>query len=108
MVHFDLTGDPIRVPIEAELDLHAFSPRDIRSVVEEYVSAAAAAGLREVRIVHGRAAEYRGVWYKRPSIVTPRSQNSGTIPPLTSVPPSRGSRLRDQTPEGSNKRERLP
>ena len=58
MVHFDLTGDPIRVPIEAELDLHAFSPRDIRSVVEEYVSAAAAAGLREVRIVHGRG---RGV-----------------------------------------------
>jgi hypothetical protein len=34
-------SDPIRVPIEAEIDLHAFSPRDIRSVVEEYVSAAA-------------------------------------------------------------------
>src|SRR6202140_1854441 len=51
-------GDPIRVPIEGEIDLHAFSPRDIRSVVEEYVSAAAAAGLREVRIVHGRG---RGV-----------------------------------------------
>jgi DNA-nicking Smr family endonuclease len=51
-------GDPIRIPIEAEIDLHAFSPRDIRSVVEEYVSAAAAAGLREVRIVHGRG---RGV-----------------------------------------------
>ena len=51
-------GDPIRIPIEAELDLHAFSPRDIRSVVEEYVRAAAAAGLPEVRIVHGRG---RGV-----------------------------------------------
>jgi DNA-nicking Smr family endonuclease len=51
-------SDPIRVPIEAEIDLHAFSPQDVRSVVEEYVSAAAAAGLREVRIVHGRG---RGV-----------------------------------------------
>ena len=47
---------PHEVPIEAELDLHAFAPRDVRSVVEEYVRAAAAAGLREVRIVHGRGA----------------------------------------------------
>lgn len=44
----------IRVPIEAEIDLHAFSPRDVTSVVEEYVRAAAIAGFREVRIVHGR------------------------------------------------------
>ena len=42
------------MPIEAELDLHPFAPRDIRSVVTEYVHAAAAAGLQEVRIVHGR------------------------------------------------------
>lgn len=44
------------VPIEAELDLHTFAPRDVRSVVAEYVQAAAEAGLREVRIVHGRGA----------------------------------------------------
>ena len=42
------------VPIEAELDLHAFSPRDVTSVVEEYVRAAHEAGLREVRLIHGR------------------------------------------------------
>ena len=47
---------PHEVPIEAELDLHAFAPRDVRSVVEEYVRAAAAAGLQEVRLVHGRGA----------------------------------------------------
>lgn len=43
-----------RVPIEDSLDLHAFHPRDIRSVVEEYVTAAADAGFREVRLIHGR------------------------------------------------------
>jgi len=43
-----------RVPIEGELDLHAFAPRDIPSVVEEYVQAASEAGLREVRLIHGR------------------------------------------------------
>jgi DNA-nicking Smr family endonuclease len=49
---------PHAVPIEPELDLHAFSPRDIPAVVEEYVRAAHEAGLREVRLVHGRG---RGV-----------------------------------------------
>jgi len=43
-----------RVPIEGTLDLHAFHPRDIKSVVEEYVNAAHEAGLREVRLIHGR------------------------------------------------------
>lgn len=47
-----------RIPIEPELDLHAFAPRDIPSVVDEYVEAAARAGLLEVRLVHGRG---RGV-----------------------------------------------
>ena len=49
---------PKRIPIEAEIDLHAFAPPDIPSVVEEYVNAAAEAGLTEVRLVHGRG---RGV-----------------------------------------------
>jgi dsDNA-specific endonuclease/ATPase MutS2 len=53
-----VADDPIRIPIEAELDLHPFAPRDIPSVVQEYVDAAADAGLREVRLVHGRG---RGV-----------------------------------------------
>ena len=44
----------VRVPIEDSLDLHAFAPRDVLSVVEEYVRAAHEAGLREVRLIHGR------------------------------------------------------
>ena len=50
--------DPHPVPIERELDLHAFAPRDIPSVVDEYIRAAHEAGLREVRLIHGRG---RGV-----------------------------------------------
>jgi DNA-nicking Smr family endonuclease len=49
---------PHAVPIEGALDLHAFAPRDIKSVVGEYVTAAHEAGLREVRLIHGRG---RGV-----------------------------------------------
>ena len=47
-----------RLPIEGAIDLHSFQPADIKSVVEEYVNAAHAAGFREVRIIHGRG---RGV-----------------------------------------------
>jgi DNA-nicking Smr family endonuclease len=47
-----------RLPIESSLDLHAFRPRDVISVVEEYITAAADKGLSVVRIVHGRG---RGV-----------------------------------------------
>ena len=42
------------VPIEGTLDLHSFAPRDISSVVEEYVTEARSQGLVEVRFVHGR------------------------------------------------------
>ena len=45
---------PLKIPIEPSLDLHAFHPRDIKSVVEEYINAAHEAGLREVRLIHGR------------------------------------------------------
>lgn len=50
--------DPVVVPIGPELDLHSFLPREIASVVEEYVREATAAGLTRVRLVHGRG---RGV-----------------------------------------------
>ena len=46
--------DAHHIPIEDHLDLHAFAPRDVRSVVEEYINAAHAAGLTEVRLIHGR------------------------------------------------------
>ncbi len=49
---------PVEIPIESSIDLHAFAPRDIVSVVNNYVTAAHAAGFREVRVIHGRG---RGV-----------------------------------------------
>jgi dsDNA-specific endonuclease/ATPase MutS2 len=51
-------SEPVELPIEREIDLHAFAPRDIASVVSEYIDAAAAAGFDRVRVVHGRG---RGV-----------------------------------------------
>ena len=43
-----------RLPMDAEIDLHTFQAREMRSVVDEYIVAASEAGLSEVRLVHGR------------------------------------------------------
>lgn len=41
------------MPIEDSLDLHSFLPRDVASVVSEYLDAARGR-FREVRLIHGR------------------------------------------------------
>jgi DNA-nicking Smr family endonuclease len=46
--------EPVILPIEDALDLHPFAPRDVRSVVDEYVRQAMARGFREVRLIHGK------------------------------------------------------
>ena len=66
--------DPVNLPIEDSLDLHPFAPRDVRSVVEEYLSQAAARGFREVRLIHGKGtgtqrAIVRSVLVNHPAVV---------------------------------------
>ena len=48
------SDEPVRVPIEDAIDLHGFAPRDVASVVEEYLRAAHEAGFSLVRLIHGR------------------------------------------------------
>jgi len=45
---------PVELPIEDSLDLHAFAPREVRSVVDEYLREACRRGFSEVRLIHGR------------------------------------------------------
>ena len=55
-------GEPVRIPIEESIDLHFFRPAEVVQVVEAYLEAAAEAGFREVRLIHGRG---RGVQRNR-------------------------------------------
>jgi dsDNA-specific endonuclease/ATPase MutS2 len=53
----DGDADPqaeVVLPAQDWLDLHAFQPRDVRSVVEAYLEQALGAGFGEVRLIHGR------------------------------------------------------
>lgn len=64
--------EPVVLPIEDSIDLHAFAPKDVPSVVESYLEAARAAGFREVRVVHGRG---KGVQKERVRRVLARSEH---------------------------------
>lgn len=46
--------EPITVPIEDSLDLHTFRPGEVKGLLDDYLTAAAEKGFREVRIIHGK------------------------------------------------------
>jgi DNA-nicking Smr family endonuclease len=63
------------------LDLHSFLPAEVAGVVREYLDAAYARGLRELRIIHGR-----GIGVQRRTVQTllgrdPRVAAFGDAPP---------------------------
>jgi len=46
--------EPVEIEITDSFDLHSFSPRDIRGVVEAYLAEAHKKGFPVVRIIHGK------------------------------------------------------
>jgi len=75
---------PRAVPIEEAFDLHSFRPQDIRSVVDEYLAAAGDAGLREVRLIHGKGIGVRRAEVRR------RLGSRADVEAFFDAPPERG------------------
>ncbi len=72
------------VPIGDSFDLHSFRPEDVRSVVDEYLREAAAAGYREVRLIHGKGIGVRRAEVRR--LLAGRDDVAGYL----DAPPERG------------------
>lgn len=79
-----ISEDPIPLPIEDALDLHAFAPRDIPSVVEEYLAECLRLGLVEVRLIHGR-----GTGFQR-DVVRSLLAVHPSVAAFADAPPERG------------------
>ena len=75
---------PVALPIDGTLDLHTFAPRDVASVVEEYLNEAAARGFREVRVIHGR-----GIGVQREIVRAVLTRNA-LVESFADAPPERG------------------
>lgn len=69
----DPAGEPVRIPITGELDLHTFRPQDIPVLLEAYLAECARLGRREVRVVHGKGTgtlrEMVHAWLRRSPLV---------------------------------------
>jgi dsDNA-specific endonuclease/ATPase MutS2 len=46
--------DPVPLPLDGTLDLHTFRPEDVGELLPEWIEACRAAGLKELRVVHGK------------------------------------------------------
>lgn len=46
--------DPQKYPIDGTLDLHAFRPQDLGSLIPEYIEACLGEEIYHIRIIHGK------------------------------------------------------
>jgi len=76
--------DPIEIPINGELDLHTFSPKEVKSLLYEYISACMDKNIFSIRIIHGKGKgilkeTVRKVLEEHPDVVS-----------ITNAPPNAG------------------
>ncbi|MFH0781075.1 MAG: Smr/MutS family protein [Pseudomonadota bacterium] len=50
------SGDdaPVSIEIDGELDLHTFLPKDLKTLIPEYLDECRAKNILEIRIIHGK------------------------------------------------------
>jgi len=46
--------EPVEIPIDGTLDLHTFSPREVKDLVPGYLAQCRSRGILQVRVVHGK------------------------------------------------------
>ena len=46
--------EPVELPIDGELDLHTFSPKEIKQLIPDYLEACLEKDIYDVRIIHGK------------------------------------------------------
>ena len=46
--------EPVELPIDGELDLHLFHPRDVKMLIPDYLDECKQRGISDVRIIHGK------------------------------------------------------
>jgi len=66
--------EPVQIPINGVLDLHTFSPKEIKDLVPDYLQSCREKGILQVRIIHGK-----GIGNLRRSVHALLTRNPGVI-----------------------------
>ncbi|HVO94318.1 MAG TPA: Smr/MutS family protein [Terriglobales bacterium] len=76
--------EPVVLPLQDSLDLHPFQPKDIPSVVEEYLRQCQLEKFTQVRLIHGK-----GIGVQR-NIVRSVLSKQSTVLSFGDAPPEAG------------------
>ncbi len=85
MTNDSMTDDVLQIPIEDWIDLHTFLPKEIPSLLEEYLHECQKRGFREIRIIHGKG---KGV---QRNIVHAFLEKNPLVESFRTAPPEAGS-----------------
>lgn len=78
---YDPFPEPVRLEISDVFDLHTIPPREVRAVVEAYLSEARSAGFTRVRIIHGKGIGVQRETVRRVLARTPFVTHFSDAPP---------------------------
>jgi dsDNA-specific endonuclease/ATPase MutS2 len=73
-----VSADPVALPIDGVLDLHAFDPREVGPLLDDYLESCRERGILEVRVIHGKGtgalrATVRARLERHPAVVSVRA-----------------------------------
>lgn len=74
--------EPVRIPIDGVLDLHAFRAEEVKNLVPEYLEECRRLGIYQVRIIHGKGTgairrTVQGLLRKNPHVLSFKTAGLG-------------------------------
>jgi DNA-nicking Smr family endonuclease len=67
--------EPIEIPIDGVLDLHTFNPKEVKSLLHDYIAACREKEILSLRIIHGKGTgvlkkRVQGILKSHPDVVS--------------------------------------
>jgi len=73
--------NPIELPIDGVLDLHTFSPKEVKQLIPDYIDICLEKNITQIRIIHGKGIGtlrgiVRSILEKHPAVISFRHESA--------------------------------